>query len=144
MYQIQPVRSRKLQKELAEKLGTEFVPHTYAMFAGELADDYATVTELIAMCQFTFGEKEAEIMSVGIAEGHEEDEAVTVLIRAMMSLVNNAEIPVVSITGAVLSPDRIKKLGFRQVPGQTDKWAIDLEEFYKAPCAYTAGQKQEQ
>lgn len=137
MYQVQPVRSRELQQKLAEQLECRFIPDTYAMYAGELGEDYSTVTELIGMCQFTFGPGESEIKSLAAAPGHEEDEAVTVLVRAVMSLVNNAEIPLVTVTGDVIPEDRIKKLGFRRSTDTPGKWFIELEKFYMSPCSYT-------
>ena len=137
MYQIQPIRSRELQQELAEKLGCRLVPGTYAMYAGELGDDLSTVTELIAMCQFTFGAEEAEIKSLAVADSHEADEAVTVLVRAVMSIVDKAEIPVISVTESVMPEDRIRKLGFRKQPD--GRWTIDLVKFYMSPCGYTEG-----
>ena len=143
MYQIQPIRSRELQQELAEKLGCGFVPFTYAMYAGELGDDFSTVTELIAMCQFTFGAEEAEIKSLATAEGHETDEAVTVLVRAVMSLVNNAEIPVITVTEDVIPESRIRELGFRKSSETGSKWVIDLRKFYKSPCWYTEESKKQ-
>ena len=59
MFEVQPVRSKELQSQIAALLGCEFYPDTYAFFAGELDEDCKTITSVIALCQFEFSPEKA-------------------------------------------------------------------------------------
>ena len=133
MFQVQPVRSRELQAEIAKALRCEYIDGTYAFFAGELSEDCKTVTSLIGMCQFTFDPEEAVIKSLVWSPESENDEAIIILARAVMSFVYRAEIPMISIDGGILSTEFIKSLGFREADGE---FRIDLKKFYLSPCHY--------
>ena len=134
MFQVQPVRSRELQKELADAVGCPFFENTFAFYAVELTDDAKTVTALIGLCQFTYAPEEAVIRSVGIAPGMEGDEAVTVLVRSVMAFLNRAEIPWVFAAQDAASPEMLKKWSFRKTAD--GRLGIDLAKFYKSPCHY--------
>ncbi|MBP3377809.1 MAG: hypothetical protein J6L96_03595 [Clostridia bacterium] len=136
MFQVQAVRSRELQEQIANALGCEFHKDTYAYFAGEVTDDGTTITSLIGLCQFTFDPEMSVIKSLTPAPGCEEDEAMTILVRSVMYSVYRAEIPFISISEDVYPADKIKKMGFRNIDG---KWSIDLVKFYESPCHYNAG-----
>ena len=136
MFQVQPVRSRELQEQIASALGAEFHKDTYSFFAGEVTDDGTTVTSLIGLCQFTFDPEMSVIKALTPAPGSEEDEAITILVRAVMYSVYRAEIPFISFGSGVYPDDKIKKMGFRNIDGQ---WQIDLKKFYESPCHYNAG-----
>lgn len=136
MFQVQPVRSRELQEQIATALGCEFHKDTYAFFAGEVTDDGTTITSLIGLCQFTFDPQKSTIKSLVASPGSEEDEAMTILVRTVMYSVYRAEIPVIVFGEGVYPEDKIKKMGFRNVDGV---WQIDLVKFYESPCHYNAG-----
>lgn len=136
MFQVQPVRSRELQKQIADALSSEYLSDTYAFFAGEVTDDGTTVTSLIGLCQFTFDPEKSVIRSLTPAPGSEEDEAITILVRAVMYSVYRAEIPYIAFGEGVYPDDKIKKMGFRNIDGE---WQIDLKKFYESPCHYNAG-----
>lgn len=134
MFQVQPIRDRKLQADIAALLGCEFFDNTYAFFAGEMSDDAATITSIIAMCQFTFAPEGSVIKSIACAPNCEKDEAVFILVRTVMNFVYRADIPTISIDESAAPLEFIKSLGFRR--GDDGIWAIDLKKFYRSPCHY--------
>lgn len=133
MFEVQPVRSREFQSQIADALGCPFYDNTYAFFAGEITDDARTVTSLIGMCQFTLDPEKCVIRSIAAAPGCEDDEAMIVLVRAVMSWIDKAEIPFVAAEESAASRETIRSLGFREVDGE---WIIDLKKFYRSPCHY--------
>ena len=137
MFQVQPVRSRELQKQIADAIGCPFFDNTYAFFAGELSDDATQITALLGLCQFTYAPEEAVIQSIAAMPGSEDDEAITVMVRAVMAFLNHAEIPYVFAEETAASPAYLKKLGFRPVKDD-GRLGIDLDKFYRSPCHYNA------
>jgi len=138
MFQVQPIRDRKLQADIAALLGCSYYEDTFAFFAGEIADDCTTVTAVIAMCQFTFSSEKAIIRSIAFAPGSERDEAVFILARTVMNFAYRADIPTISIEPTAAPADFIRSLGFREHNGVL---AIDLKKFYRSPCHYDADEK---
>lgn len=134
MFQVQPIRDRELQSDIAAVLGCDFFENTYAFFAGELSEDATTITSIIGMCQFTLDPENSIIRSIAYAPGCENDEAVFILVRTVMNFIFRADIPVVSITEAAAPIEFIKSLGFRQ--NESCEWQIDLKKFYRSPCHY--------
>ncbi|MBO6053550.1 MAG: hypothetical protein J6Q17_07420 [Clostridia bacterium] len=144
MFQVQPVRSREWQKQIAEALGAPFFADTFAFFAAELTDDATEITALLGLCQFTYAPKEALIRSVAAASGFEDDEAITVMVRAIMAFLNHAEIPFVFIEEDAAEPERIKKWGFRPLASDpAGRLGIDLAKFYRSPCHYNHEEQDE-
>lgn len=135
MFQVQPVRDRKLQADIASVLGCEFHDNTYAFFAGEMSEDASTITALIGMCQFTLDPQNSVIHSIAYAPGCEKDEAVFILVRTVMNFIYRADIPLVSVTDTAASEEFIKSLGFRRSE-DNGVWQIDLKKFYRSPCHY--------
>ena len=133
MFQVQPVRTRELQAQLAEALGCPLFDDTYAFYAGELSEDAAEITSLIGLCQFAFDPRKCVIRSVAAAPGCEKDEAVFIMVRTVMNWIYRAEIPYVTIEESAAPVDYIRSLGFRKIEGE---WIIDLEKFYRSPCQY--------
>lgn len=134
MFKVQPVRSPEYQKELAEALGGIHTENTVAFLAAETEDDCETVKYPIAMCEFSFAPEKAVIRSLAIAEGCEDDEAVTILVRAVMSWVNRADIPVIEFDDGAAEDELIRKLSFSR--NEDGRYAIDLVKFYRSPCHY--------
>lgn len=134
MFQVQPVRDRKLQSDIAAILGCEFFENTFAFFAGEMTDDATTITSIIGMCQFTYAPDSSVIKSISYAPGCENDEAVIILVRTVMNFIYRAEIPTIFIEETAAPLEFIKSLGFRK--GDDGAWSIDLKKFYRSPCHY--------
>ena len=133
MFEVQPVRSKELQSQIAALLGCEFRSDTYAFFAGELGPDCTTVTSVIALCQFTYTPERADIVTLSFAPGCEHDEAVVILVRTVMNFVYRAGIPVIGFDKNAAEDKYIRALGFRAVDGA---YEIDLKKFYISPCGY--------
>ena len=138
MFEVQPVRSKELQSQIAALLGCKFYPDTYAFFAGELDEDCTTITSVIALCQFEFSPEKAVIKSLAFPPECERDEAVIILVRTVMNVVYRAEIPTIVFDEAAADADFIKSLGFRNSDGE---YAIDLRKFYLSPCHYNNDKK---
>lgn len=134
MFEVQPVRSPELQAQIAASLGGKFIENTFAFFAAELEDDFTSVKYLIALCQFTVTPEKAVIRSLDIAEGSEKDEAVTVLVRAVMSWADKADIPLIEFDDGAADEDYIKSVSFRR--NEDGRYAVDLKKFYRSPCHY--------
>ena len=134
MFEVQPIRSQELQAAVAEKLGGKYLDGTFAFYAAELEDDFTNVKYPIALLQFTFTSEKAVIKSLDIREGSEKDEAVTVLVRAVMSWVNRAEVPYIEFDDGAADEDYIRSVSFRR--NENGRWSVDLEKFYRSPCHY--------
>ena len=138
MFQVQPVRSRELQAQIADVLQCKFYPDTYAFFAGELDEDNTTITSLIGMCQFTYAPEKAVIQSIAFPEACAKDEAVFIMVRTVMNFIYRAGIPVISAEDDAADESFIKSLGFRR---HDDEWQIDLKKFYRSPCHYKSDEE---
>ena len=134
MFRIQPVRSRELQEEIARGAGCPFFPDTYAFYAAELTDDAEAVTALLGLCQFTYAPTVAVIKSLAAFPGYEHDEALFILVRAVMAFLNRAEIPFVYAEDTAADPAFLKRLLFRRT--SDGRLGIDLGKFYRSPCGY--------
>lgn len=133
MFKIQPVRSKELQKNIADSLKSKFYENTYAFFAGELTPDASEITKIIAMCQFEYTPDYASIRSLAVADGSEKDEAVTILIRTVMNFCYRAGIPFIYFDDENISNEYLRSIGFRN---ENHRWSIDLKKFYASPCHY--------
>lgn len=133
MFQVQPVRSRELQAQIADVLNCEFSPDTYAFFAGELAEDNTTITALIGMCQFTYTPEKSVVKSIAYPAACAEDEAVVIMVRTVMNFIYRAGIPLIAVEDGAAPEEFIRSLGFRRHDGE---WMIDLKKFYRSPCHY--------
>lgn len=133
MFEVQPVRSKDLQAQIAKLLGCEYHPDTYAFFAGELDEDCTTVTSVIALCQFTYSPDKAVIKTLAFPTECEKDEAVIILVRTVMNFVYRADIPMIYFDKTAADNSYIKSLGFREVDGE---FCVDLKKFYRSPCHY--------
>ncbi|MBQ8370731.1 MAG: hypothetical protein IJ497_10305 [Clostridia bacterium] len=133
MFQVQPVRSRELQAQIADVLYCEYFSDTYAFFAGELAEDNTTITSLIGMCQFTYTPEKSVIQSIAYPAACEKDEAVIIMVRTVMNFIYRAGIPFIAVKDGAASEEFIHSLGFRKHDGE---WLIDLKKFYRSPCHF--------
>lgn len=138
MFEVQPVRSKELQAQIAALLGCGYFEDTYAFFAGELDDDCKTITSIIALCQFTYTPEKAVIKSLAYPQKCEKDEAVIILVRTVMNFVYRAEIPYLYFDKKAAEEEYIKALGFRE---QNGEFCVDLKKFYLSPCHYNNEKK---
>ncbi|MGN1345980.1 MAG: hypothetical protein ACI4V1_04290, partial [Eubacteriales bacterium] len=91
MFKVQPLRSREIQAKLAAALGVAYYENTYAFFAIDLPDtdspdaNAEADAAVLGLCQFTFAPEGAVIRSIAAAPGKKEDEAMVILVRAVMN-----------------------------------------------------------
>ncbi len=137
MFKVQPVRSAEYQKEIAFSLGGKIVEDTFSFFAAEMEEDFETVKYPIALCQFTFSPEKAVIKALSVADGSEKDEAVTILVRSVMSWAYRADIPVIEFDDGAADEEYIKSVSFRR--DERGRWSVDLRKFYRSPCHYGDG-----
>lgn len=137
MFMVQPVRSAEYQKELAQTLSGALVDGTVSFLAAEMEDDLETVKYPIALCQFTFSPEKAIIKALDVADGSEKDEAVTILVRSVMSWAYRADIPVIEFDDGAADEEYIKSVSFRR--DERGRWSVDLRKFYRSPCHYSDG-----
>ncbi len=133
MFKVQPVRSQELKNDICRALDCPSIEGTYAFFAGEMNDELTEIVSVIGICQFVLTAEESAIKSIKWSASHADDEAVTIMVRAVMSFCYRGEVNFISIDDSSLSDEYIKSLGFKKTKG---KWLIDLKKFYASPCHY--------
>ena len=138
MFKVEPIRSPELHRDVCAHLGCDYAEGTYAFLVGEMNEDFSAITDVFGICQFVLDPTEAVIRSIAYSEAHKDDEAITIMVRAVMSFCFRAEIPSIAIEDGAASEDYIKSIGFRQNDGV---WRVDLKKFYTSPCHYNAENK---
>lgn len=133
MFKVQPVRDPELHRDICTHLGCDCIDGTYAFLAGEMNEDFTAIVSVFGLCQFTLDPAEAVIKSIAWSRDHEGDEAITIMVRAVMSFCHRAEVPSIAVDGVAAPEDYIKSIGFRKKDGA---WRVDLNKFYLSPCHY--------
>ena len=133
MFIVKPIADRAVQKQICAALAVDYRPDALAYFAGELAEDKETITDIIGICQFTVGDI-GRIVTLKSTPAAAEDEAMIVLCRAVMAFMHRAGMPTVQLLPDAGPQALLAKMGFSEKDGI---YAIDLEAFYEAPCKYT-------
>lgn len=131
MFYIKPIKDIEYQKEICSIIGCEYIPGTLAYFAAELADN-ETIDHIIGICQFAPGEN-SKIVSLFPAVGCEEDEAMVILCRTVMSFLERSGSKYMTLPFSAGSENLLAKCG---LPKKDDCYYVDLEKFYEAPCKY--------
>ncbi|MBR5313414.1 MAG: hypothetical protein IKU40_11100 [Clostridia bacterium] len=138
MFKVQPLRSKEVQKELADLLGVPCYDNTYAFFTVDLDEEGTKILSVIGMCQFEYSPDGAVIKSIAAAPDKKEDESVFIMVRTVMNFCYRAEIPTIAIEISENPNDLtsdlsfVRSLGFREKSG----YVIDLKKFYRSPCHY--------
>ena len=138
MFTVQPIRAAELHHEVCNHLGCDYIDGTYAFLAGEMSEDFSAITSVFGLCQFTLDPAEAVIHTIAYSPDHKDDEAITIMVRAVMSFCHRAEVSSIAIENGAASEEYIKSIGFRQKDGA---WRVDLKKFYASPCHYNAENK---
>lgn len=133
MFKVEPVRDPELHRAVCAHLGCYYVDGTYAFLAGEMNEEMTAITDVFGICQFVLDPAEAVIKSIAWSVDHENDEAITIMVRTVMSFCHRAEIPLIAIDEGAAPEDYIKSIGFRKKDGA---WRVDLKRFYVSPCHY--------
>ena len=138
MFKVQPLRSKEVQKELADLLGVPCYDNTYAFFTVDLDEEGTKILSVIGMCQFEYSPDGAVIKSIAAAPDKKEDESVFIMVRTVMNFCYRAEIPTIAIEISENQNDLTSDLSFVRALGFREKsgYVIDLKKFYRSPCHY--------
>lgn len=139
MFVIKPIKETEIQISVAYECGCEYIKGTLAYAAWELKDDGKTPDFPIGVCQFYPGEN-AEIFTLKPKDGCEEDEAMIILIRSVMSFLERAGSKSLFMPHSAGPDSLLKKCGLKKSEGG---YTVDLTEFYKSPCKYNEANKNE-
>ncbi len=138
MFKVEPVRSPELHRDVCAELGCEYHEDTFAFLVGEMNEDFSAIVSVFGLCQFTLDPDDAVIKSIAWTAEHANDEAITIMVRAVMSFCYRAEIPSVTADDTAAPEEYIRSVGFIRKDG---KWSIDLKKFYASPCRYNSENK---
>ena len=133
MFVVRAIQSKELQREICEAIGTEYKENALAYFAADLCDNGVDIDSYISICQFYFC-GDAEIIDLKAAEGRDDDEAVIVMLRAVMSFMHRCGVKNVRFADGAANDWWLKKSGFICVDGV---YSMDLVKFYTSPCKYS-------
>ena len=133
MFVVRPIQDKIVQKAICDVLGAVYYENALAFYAADLKENGVDIDKYISICQF-FMDKNGEIASLYAADGREEDEAVIVMLRAVMSFMNRCGISYAFFSKNAASEHWLKKSGFCNNNG---KYEIDLDKFYNSPCKYS-------
>ena len=123
---------KSLQKCLCDKSGVVYNEDFMAYFAAESEDCGETIKQFLGILQFSI-EKEPRIESISQMPGVDDEEAMIIMGRAVMSfLYRDCGFTILRCADR-LDEALLKKIGFREVNGEK---IIDLARFFESPCHY--------
>ena len=132
MFVVRPLQDKTLQESLANLTGAEYHPYSLAYMAADLKEDNESIDEYIGLCQFVM-QGEAEILSLSCTEDRYEDEAVIVMLRAVMSFLEKCGVKYCWFSMESVDERLAAKSGFEL---KDDRYIIDLEAFYAGKCCH--------
>lgn len=132
MFLIKPIRKIDIQKVICSFVGCEFIPGTLAYYAAELKEDKSEIDHYIGICQFIPGET-SRILTLFPAQGCEEDEAILILCRTVMSFLARAGSKHLIIPDNAGPESVLRLTGLKKTE---NGYTVDLQKFYEAPCKY--------
>ena len=133
MFVVRAIQDKKLQEKICSILKTEYRPNALAYFAADLKDDGTEIDKFISICQFYLS-RDGEIVDLTAADGRDNDEAVIVMLRAVMSFMYRCGIKRATFSSDATSEWWLNKSGFSN---HNNSYEIDLEKFYTSPCKYS-------
>lgn len=133
MLAVKPVMDAAVAKELCELCGVPFKNDSYTYFAADVNEDATKINHIIGVCTCRMKGNVNEIEAVTPAPGVDDEEALIIMARTVMNFMYRCEVKRVTIDMSCTAPELVKKLGFTP---DGDEMALDLVEFYKAPCKF--------
>lgn len=133
MFVVRSIQDKLLQENICNKLNTVYKENSLAFFAADLKDNGTDIDEYISICQFYLN-KNGEIIDLTAADGRENDEAVIVMLRTVMSFMYRCGVKSVFFSEGATNEWWLKKSGFTI---NNDVYMMDLERFYTSPCKYS-------
>lgn len=133
MFVVRAIQDKALQEEICNILKTDYKENSLAFFAADLKDDGTNIDKYISICQFYLN-KMGEIVNFTAADGRNEDEAVIVMLRTVMSFMYRCGVKVAAFSDGSVNDWWLAKSGFIE---QNGTYMMDLEKFYTSPCKYS-------
>ncbi len=132
MYVVKAIQDKALQKGICESLNVEYNEYALAYMAADLKEDGETIDEYIGICQFIL-QGDAEIITFNSFPDRYDDEAVIVLLRAVMSFMHRCGAKMCYFEEGAAPEALIQRSGFISDRG---KYLKDLEKFYSSKCCH--------
>lgn len=133
MFVVRAAQDKELQKYICAVLKSEYKENALAFYAADLKENMIDIESYISVCQFYLS-GDGEIVDLTAADGREEDEAVVVMLRAVMSFMHRCGVKNAYFTDGATNEWWLKKSGFLCRDG---RYSMDLELFYTSPCKYS-------
>ncbi len=132
MFVVRAIQDKELQRSLCDSLGTDYSEYALAYFAADLAEDLETIDEYIGICQFIM-QGDGEIVSFTSYEDRYEDEAMIVMLRAVMSFLHRCGVKLCYFEETAAPKELATRSGFIYKNG---RYEMDLEAFYSSKCCH--------
>ncbi len=133
MFVVRAIQDKTFQKQICSIVKAEYKENALAYYAADLKEDGVEIDEFISICQF-YLKGDGEIVDLTSAVGRDEDEAVIVMLRAVMSFMHRCGAKFASFSQDATSEWWLKKSGFLC---QNGTYTMDLEKFYTSPCKFS-------
>lgn len=132
MFVVRAIQKKNIQKTICEEVGATYYENALAFFAADLKENKTDIDSYISICQFYLN-GDGEIISFSAANGRENDEAVIVMLRTVMSFMHRCGVKNAYFAKNSTSEFWLKKSGFISTDGV---YSIDLDKFYTSPCCH--------
>ncbi len=133
MLAVRPVADRDTARELCKLVGAPYNEDSFTYFAADVNSDATKINFIIGLCTFRIKGGDCEIEYLGTAPNVEDDEALMIMARAVMSFMYRCEAKVATLSDEGVSEKLGRRLGFLRKDGKRE---IDLDKFYNAPCKH--------
>jgi len=133
MFVVKAAQDKDLQRYICSVLKTEYKENALSFYAADLKDNLVDIESYISICQFYLS-GDGEIIDLTAAEGREKDEAVIVMLRAVMSFMHRCGVKNALFANGSTNEWWLKKSGFLCCDG---RYSMDLEKFYTSPCKHS-------
>lgn len=133
MLAVKPVMDAALAKELCELCAVPYKADSYTYFAADVNEDATKINHIIGVCTCRMKGNVNELEAVCAAPGVDDEEALIIMARTVMNFMYRCEVKRVTLDRRYTDAELAKKLGFST---DGEELALDLVEFYKAPCKF--------
>lgn len=134
MLAVKPVLEPAAAEELCALCSVSYKADSFTYFAADVNEDATKINYIIGVCTCRMKGGVNEIEALRSAPGVDDEEALIIMARTVMNFMYRCEVKRVTIDGANTDADLPRKLGFTP---DGNELAIDLVEFYKAPCKFS-------
>ena len=133
MLAVKPVMDAALAKELCELCAVPYKADSYTYFAADVNEDATKINHIIGVCTCRMKGNVNELEAVYAAPGVDDEEALIIMARTVMNFMYRCEVKRVTLDRRYTDAELARKLGFS---ADGEELALDLVEFYKAPCKF--------